>query len=268
MNLSDILNQSLGGVTLGEVFSALIALVICLLVIRILMKMANRMMAHSHLDTRVQKYITGGVKLVLYAITAIIVVGSLGIDMTSLVALLSVGSLGITLAAEDILGNMAGGIVILSPRPFDIGDFIEASGVSGTVDEIKLNHTKLLTPDGLTIMLPNRALSSSQVTNYSALGRRRIGQKITASYDAPTESVFAACREAIAATPHILTDPAPAVRLTNYGSSSIEYTVYCWTSCDDYWDSYFALMENLRTAFAKNKVEMTYDHLNIHVVEK
>ena len=90
---------------------------------------------------------------------------------------------------------------------------------------------------------------------------------LTASYDAPTETVKAACREALAQTEHILEDPAPSVYLTNYGDSSIEYTVYCWATPENYWDVHFALGERLRETFAAHGVEMTYDHLNVHIVE-
>ena len=187
--------------------------------------------------------------------------------MTSLVALLSVGSLGVTLAAEDILGNVAGGLVILSSHPFSIGDYVEVSGVAGTVHEISLNHTKLVTPDGSLVMLPNKELASSQMTNYTVLGRRRVVQKIAASYDAPTDTVKAACRRALEMTPDLLEDPAPAVYLTAYKDSAIEYTVYAWATPEHWWGSYLALGEHLRDAFAQFGVEMTYDHLNVHIVE-
>ena len=266
-NISDLLKISLGKTSLGDLFGAAVTLLICLLVIRLLLKLTGRLLERSKLDARVQKYVLAAAKLVLYIITIVIVAGRLEIDMTSLVALLSVGSLGITLAAEDILGNVAGGIVILSSHPFSIGDFIEVSGTSGTVEEISLNHTKLVTPDGFLVMLPNKELASSQMTNYTVLGRRRITQKVTASYDAPTETVKAACRDALAKTPQILEDPAPSVYLTNYGDSSIEYAVYCWATPENYWSVYFTLGENLREAFAARNVEMTYNHLNVHIVE-
>jgi len=264
---TDLLNNSIGGISLGDILTAVITLVICLLVIRVVLKVARKILSNTRLDVRVQKYLISGIKLVLYIITATIVVSSLGIDMTSLVALLSVASLGVTLAAEDILANIAGGLVILSSHPFSIGDFVEASGTSGTVEEITLNYTKLITPDGLLVMLPNKTLADSKMTNYTGLGRRRVTQKVTASYDTPTETVKDACREALAMTKNVLADPAPAVYLTNYGESSIQYTVYCWASAADYWDVHFALGEHLRTAFAQCGVEMTYDHLNVHIVE-
>lgn len=267
-NMSELLNTHLGTLSLGNIISAVITLALCLLVIRFAMKIVNRLLSKTRLEARIQKYVRTSIKALLYVIAALMVVDSLGIETTSLVALLSVASLGITLAAEDILANLAGGMVIVASHPFDIGDFIEASGTSGTVEEITLNYTKLLTADGLTVMLPNKTLADSQMVNYTKLGKRRVKQVVTASYDAPTETVKAACRQALSMTDHIMADPAPAVYLSNYGESSIEYTVFCWTAADTYWDVHFGLGENLRTAFADHNVEMTYNHLNIHVVEK
>ena len=267
LDLNALLGTSFVGMTVGEILSALLTLIVCLIVIKAVLKLTSRLLSRSKLDARVQKYIQTGIKLVLYIITVVIVAERLDVNMTSLVALLSVGSLGITLAAEDILGNVAGGLVILSSHPFSIGDFIEASGVSGTVQEISLNHTKVMTPDGLLVMLPNKELSGSKVINYTVLGRRRVTQKVTAAYNAPTETVKEACRQALSMTDKVLEDPASAVYLSNYGASSIEYTVFCWCNAADYWDVYFGLGENLRTAFAQNGVEMTYDHLNIHILE-
>ncbi|MEA5041898.1 mechanosensitive ion channel family protein [Oscillibacter ruminantium] len=252
--------------TISELFSAVVTLLVCLLVIRVVMKLLRSLIRRTKLDDRVQKYLLMALRLVLYAIAVIIVLGALNVDATSLVALLSVASLGITLAAEDILGNVAGGLVLLSSRPFVIGDFIEADGVSGTVEEITLNRTKLITPEGLTVLVPNKALSSSKLTNYTALGRRRVCRKVTASYDAPTQAVKAACLLALERTGDQLTDPAPSVYLTDYQSSAIEYSVYCWCTPEHYWGVYLSLGENLRDAFAEKGVEMTYNHLNVHIL--
>lgn len=255
-------------VSLRGALSALATLLICLLAVRIVTKAARRLLSRSKLDVRMQKYLLSAIKAVLYLITAIIVIGSLGIDMTSLVALLSVASLGITLAAEDILANIAGGLVILSSRPFALGDYIEAGGVSGTVREIGLNRVKLETPDGQMVLMPNKELSASKIINYTVLGRRRVVRTVTASYDAPTEAVKAACMEAVEAAADVLLDPAPTVRLTNYGASAIEYTICCWCAPENYWPVYFSVNENLRDAFARHSIEMTYDHLNVHILEK
>lgn len=268
-DLSKIMQTTLGGYSLGHILSAILTLLICLVAVRLLLKLAKRLLDRSkRMNDRLRQIILTAVKVVLYILTGIITAGALGLNTSSLTALVSVLTLGVTLAAEDILGNVAGGLVILSSHPFNIGDEIEVSGTTGIVREITLNHTKIETFDGQFVMQPNKELSSSRVINYTAMGRRRVVRKITASYDAPTEQVKAACLEAVAATPNVLPSPAPVVYLTDYGSSAIEYSVRCWTETKDYWNAYFALNENLRDAFAAHNVEMTYDHLNIHISEK
>lgn len=265
--VTDLLTRSIGKFNLSDVLSAAITLLVCLLLVRVLMRLAVRVLGRTKLEERVRRYVLGGVKTVLYILTAVFTAGSLGVDMTSLVALLSVCSLGITLAAEDILGNVAGGLVILSSHPFSIGDFIEVNGTSGTVEEITINHTKLVTLDGLMAMLPNKELAGSKVVNYTVLGRRRVTWTLGASYNAPTEAVKAACQMAIAETPRILADPEPSVCLTNYADSAIEYTVYCWAETADFWAVKCELGERLRKAFAALGVEITYQHLNVHIVD-
>lgn len=268
-DLSKIMQTTLGGYSLGHILSAILTLLICLVAVRLLLKLAKRLLDRSkRMNDRLRQIILTAVKVVLYILTGIITAGALGLNTSSLTALVSVLTLGVTLAAEDILGNVAGGLVILSSHPFNIGDEIEVSGTTGIVREITLNHTKIETFDGQFVMQPNKELSSSRVINYTAMGRRRVVRKITASYDAPTEQVKAACLEAVAATPNVLPSPAPAVYLTDYGSSAIEYSVRCWTETKDYWGAYFALNENLRDAFAAHNVEMTYAHLNVHISEK
>lgn len=266
--IKDFLNISLSGFSLGHILSAIITLLLCLLVMRLVMKLAKKLVGRAHrLNERLSQIILTAIRCVLYLLTAIITAEALGINTTSLTAIMSVLTLGVTLAAEDILGNMAGGLVILSSRPFSIGDMVEVGSTEGIVREITLHHTKIETYDGHIIMQPNKELSSSRITNYSALGRRRIVHNIAASYDAPTETVKAACMEAVNATPHVLADPAPSVYLTEYGNSAIQYSVRCWATPDNFWSVYMTLNENLRAAFAKHGVEMTYDHLNVHIVE-
>lgn len=268
-DLTKIMQTTLGGYSLGHILSAILTLLVCLVAVRLLLKLAKRLLDRSkRMNDRLRQIILAAVKVVLYILTGIITAGALGLNTSSLTALVSVVTLGVTLAAEDILGNVAGGLVILSSHPFNIGDEIEVSGTTGIVREITLNHTRIETFDGQFVMQPNKELSSSRVINYTAMGRRRVVRKVTASYDAPTEQVKAACLEAVAATPNVLPSPAPVVYLTDYGSSAIEYSVRCWTETKDYWNAYFALNENLRDAFAAHNVEMTYDHLNIHISEK
>ena len=253
--------------SLTNILSALATLAVCVVSIKLFMRLLKRLLSHTSLGTRPQSYIVSGIRILLYVLTGVIVAQGLGIDTTSLVALLSVFSLGVALAAEEALGNFAGTLVLLSSRPFLVGDVIESSSDIGTVQEIGLHYTKLLNIDGQYILIPNKDLAASRIKNYTALGRRRVTVTINAAYDASTEAVKAACYDAVSMTEGILPDPAPAVRLTEYGPNSIGYSVFCWVRPSDYLGVMYALNDHLRDAFARGGVEMTYDHMNVHIVE-
>ena len=267
MNITELLSQSIGAFSLGNILSAIVTLIICLLIVRVVMRMVNRLLNHTKVEERIRVYITSGIRALLYVLTTVVVIQSLGVNTSSFVALLSVVSLGVTMAAEDVLGNVAGGLVILAAHPFKPGDIIESSGNFGTVEDIDLNHTKILTPDGQYVMIPNKDLAAARVINYSTLGRRRVKVVVSASYGSPTDAVFAACRDALSRTENILPEPEPAIWMTGYDANAIEYTIFCWALPGNYWSVLCTLTKNLRPAFVEHRVEMSYNHLNIHVVE-
>lgn len=254
--------------TVEKVLSALLVLLVCLLVIKVVTRVAKNLLSRAkRLDPRMRQYTVAALRAVLYILTALIVAQSLGIPTTSLVALFSVLSLAVSLAVQDVLGNVAGGIVILFSKPFQIGDYIETDSVAGTVAAIDLTYTKLDTPDGQRVLMPNSTMADSKIVNFTELGTRRIDLTVTASYDDAIQTVRAALLDAVAAIPHILEDPAPVVVVTDYGASAIEYHLRCWSKVDTYWDARNALMEEIKHAFDRRGVTMTYNHLNVHIVE-
>ena len=133
---------------------------------------------------------------------------------------------------------------------------------------LSLSYTTFVTPDNKEIFVPNSQLSAAKIVNYNTLGRRRMDLKFTASYDAPTAQVRAAIQEVLDGIPQVMADPAPEIYLSEYQSSSIEYLVRLWAAAGDYWEVYYALLEGVRESFARHGVEMTYDHLNVHIVER
>lgn len=168
--ITKIMQTTLGGYSLSHILSALLTLLVCLLAVRLLLKLVKKLLERSkRLNGRLRQIVLTAVKVVLYVLTGIITAGALGLNTSSLTALVSVLTLGVTLAAEDILGNLAGGLVILSSHPFNIGDEIEVSGTVGVVREITLNHTRIETFDGQFVMQPNKELSSSRIINYTAM---------------------------------------------------------------------------------------------------
>ena len=245
---------------------ALMALV-GLVIIRLLMRIVDRLLdrAKSVVDIRI--YIRSAIHVFLWFLLALVVAGSLGADVSSVIAMLSVAGLAVSLALQNTLSNLAGGLMILVTKPFAVGDYIDADGTAGTVSEIGLAYTKLTTPDSKRISVPNSQMSAAKIVNYTNEAGRRVDLIFSASYDAPTQTVKEAIREAVDAIPAIRQEPAPAIWINAYGASAIDYVVRAWTATEDYWDVYYALMEGVRESFARHGVEMTYNHLNVHLME-
>jgi len=262
------INMDLGALTLAGVLRVIALILVGMIVIRIVMNIVDRMLEKSHGLSDLRVYIRSVIKVVLWFLLILMVAGSLGIDTTSLIAMLSVAGLAVSLALQNTLSNLAGGIMLLLAKPFQVGDYIAADGVEGTVAAVDLSYTTINTVDNKEIFVPNSQLSATKVTNYSSLGKRRVDLNFTASYDAPTATVKAAIQEVLDSIPEIMQDPAPVIYLSEYQSSSIQYVVRAWSTAADYWTVYFAIQEGVRESFARNGVEMTYDHLNVHVVEK
>lgn len=265
--IKELLGTSLGNISLGSVCSAIITFVICYCIGKIILKLVNRVIdrADNKLDAYFKKLIKNVLKIVVYVIIALIVAGALGIDTTSLIAAFSVLGLAVSLAVQNTLTNVAGGVMILFTKPFVVGDFIETSGMSGTAVEIGLSYTKLQTPDNKVICIPNGDLANTRVTDYSTKDTRRVDFTFTASYDAQIVTVKKALYEAMEEVGLFLKDPAYTIEVSNYGDSSIEYVVRGWVNSADYWTAYFAMNEKVSETFARHNVEMTYNHLNVHI---
>ncbi len=254
--------------TLWSLLRVAVMVLVGWLVIRLLMRMADRLLDQSKSVAAIKSYIHTALNVFLWFLLALMLAETLGVKATSIIAMLSVAGLAVSLALQNTLSNLAGGLVLLVTKPFSPGDYVEADGVSGTIAGVTLSYTTFITPDNKEIFVPNSQLSAAKIINYNVLGKRRMDLNFTASYDAPTAQVRAAIEETLAAVPGLLGGPAPAVYLSEYQSSSIQYLVRLWTSAGDYWNVYYALIEGVRESFARHGVEMTYDHLNVHIVEK
>jgi len=188
--------------------------------------------------------------------------------VAALVAVLSVVGLAFSLALQNFLSNVAGGMQLLASHPFAVGDFVDAGGCSGTVAEIGMFYTKLTTPDNKLVQLPNSTIVSANITNFSAQPTRRVELTVSASYDAPTEQVLALLSRMAADHPLVLDDPAPVVHVDSYGDSAIGYVLRAWCANTDYWTVYYDLMDGFKPAFDNAGIEMTYPHVNVHMVER
>lgn len=268
-SMDKLLAFRIGTISLGMILTALILFIVCTIVIRILTKLSHKALGKSKkLDRALVNFIESAIKIALWVIAIIIIADSLGIPTASLVALVSVAGLALSLSVQGIMANLFSGITLLVTKPFSAGDYVEISGKAGTVKSVGLFYTVLDTVDNTRISIPNGDVTSAAVINYSAEPTRRVDLAFSASYDCPTEAVKAAILDAAQSDERILAEPAPFAAIKEYKGSSIEYTARVWCKSSDYWDVYFSMNERVRQAFADHGVKMTYDHINVHMVEK
>lgn len=256
--------RSIGPDIVKTVAPVLLIVVVGLIATKIIMVMVDRALKKSKLEKAAHSLIKSMVRVALYLFVALAAIAELDIDISGVVALASVLTLAISLSVQNALTNVIGGVTLLCTKPFKSGDFVEIAAKSGTVDEIGMSYTKLVTGDNKVIYIPNSAVVSADIINFTVSGTRRVDLTVCASYDTPTEKVIKALYQA-AKVPGVLEDPAPFASVNRYGDSSIEYVLRVWTAAEDYWDVNFAVNVKIRESFKNCGVEMSYPHLNIHV---
>ena len=256
--------NSLGANVLSKLLPFVLIVIIGMIVIRIVMAIVIKALEKSKLEKAAHSLIKSVLRVAMYALLALSAASSLGIDVTGVVALASVASLALSLALQNSLTNLIGGFTLLYTQPFHSGDYVEIAGQSGTVKEIGMAYTKLITPDNKLVQIPNASVVSAEIVNYSCTGTRRVDVAVTASYDAPVDKVVAALKEA-ANVEGILEDPAMFAAVTGYGDHAISYVVRVWCPTDKYWDVHNAIVYNVKVIFDREGVEMTYPHLNVHL---
>lgn len=257
---------NLGGYALTTLINAGVSLLLCLVGARLLLGLTDRMLGRAkRLDGTLRSFAHSAVKILLWVLTAIIVCNALGVPTASLVAMVSVVGLALSLSVQNILSNLFSGVTLLVNRPFAAGDFVELAGRKGVVQSLGLFYTRLSTVDNVAVCIPNSDVTSSAVVNYSSEPMRRVDLVFSAAYDEPTEKVRQAILDVIREDGRIAAEPAPFVRLSAFQNSVIDYTVRVWCKSADYWAVYFDLLERVRDSFERNGVQMSYDHVNVHI---
>ncbi len=207
-------------------------------------------------------------KIISYGLKTLIVVALLsyvGVDTSGITALIA--SLGVTigLALQGALSNVAGGLLIITLRPFGLDDFIEAQGVSGTVEDIRIIYTYIRTFDNKRIALPNGTLANSVITNYSAKTTRRVDLKFSISYSQDFKKAQEVILNVAKAHDLVLKDPAPNCRITDHADSAIILFSTFWCRTEDYWTVYFDMLERVKTAFDEAGIVIPFNQLDVHL---
>ena len=246
------------------------ALLILLIGLRIAKRIARRYensKAAARLSKTVRSFIRHFISISLYIIVVMCALILLGFELSVFSA--AIASIGVTigLALQGGLSNIAGGIMVVAFKPFELGDYVEAAVVSGTVTDIGMFYTTLTTPDNKKVVVPNGTISNTVVTNYSAHETRRIDFDFSIAYTASIDDdkrVLMACAKS---DERILSDPAPKVMVTSHKDSAIGIRLRVWVKSSDYWDVNFAMIELVKRTFDDKGIEIPYNQLDVHITK-
>lgn len=267
MSLQELLDVKIGDFSLGTLFSAIISLLVCVIVIRIMLSLASKTLKKSKLESGLKNFIISCLRVVLWVIAVFIIADSLGIPSASLVAVLSVVGLALSLSLQTILSNVFSGFTILFTKPFISGEFVDVGTASGTVRSIGLFYTTLVSPDNKEISIPNGDVSASKITNYSREPERRVELLFSLRYDCSVDNARKALLSAANADARVLQSPEPAVVVAAYKNSSVEYSLRIWVKTPDYWDVYFSLNEAARAGLEKASMPIAFDRMEVKIVQ-
>lgn len=205
-----------------------------------------------------------------YAMLAGVVLAAmdqLGLDTTSALAIFGAAGLAIGLALKDSLSNFAAGVLIALFQPFRLGHYIEAAGAAGTVTDVGMFSTILLTPDNRRVVLPNRLIYNDTIVNYSAEDTRRVDMVFGIAYEDDINKARELIEATMAADARVLKEPAPQVAVSELADSSVNFVVRPWCTKEDYWNVRFAMMEQIKLSFDKNGISIPYPQQDVHMHE-
>ena len=246
----------------------LIGIIVLLIVLKIINGFTKRLykrLQKKHIDETIARVGTKALKVVLKALVIIIFVSYIGIETAAITSLIASLGVGFSLALNGVLSNFAGGIIIILMRPFRIGDYVTTCGESGTVEDIQMFYTTLVTPDNKVIKVPNGTLIGSTIVNVSVKESRRVDVVMSIAYNADYELARQAILDVCAANDAIYKDPAPYVAVGEYADSSVNLNVRVWTKNGEYWNVNRYLMEEIRKSFEAKGIEIPFNQLEVTV---
>ena len=254
------------GAALGwTLIKALLVFIVGRFLISMINKLVQRVLLKRKIDPSIKTFVGSLIHIILMILLIISVVGAFGVQTASFAALLASAGVAIGMALSGNLSNFAGGLIILIFKPYKVGDFIEAQGLSGTVREIQIFHTVLTTTDNKVIYIPNGSLSSSAVVNYSYQEVRRVDWTFGVEYGTDYAKVKGVLEDILAKDERILQEPAaPFVAMSQLADSSVNYVVRVWVKSPDYWNVYYGITRTVYERFNAEGIGFPFPQLTIH----
>ena len=250
-----------------KIWPALLLLVVGLWITKRIRHLIIGLLQKKNMDEAAANFIGQIAHSVLLIILFISVLSEIGVDTTSLIAALGAAGLAVGLALKGSMENLAAGILLVSPRPFKKGDFVEGAGVSGSVDKITMLNTRLKTPDNKLIVIPNASLVNGNLTNFSANPTRRLDLIVGVSYGDDIRQVKQVLQDIIAAEPRGKKDPEPLVAVSDLADSSVNFTVRVWVDAADYWPVKWDLTEKIKVTFDEQGISIPFPQRDVHLYQ-
>jgi len=247
-----------------SILVAILIFVVGRFIVKLINKLVGQMLDRRKVDPTIASFTKSFVNVLLMVLLIITVVSALGVNTTSFAALLASAGVAIGMALSGNLQNLAGGLLLLFFKPYKVGDYISAQGVEGVVKAIQIFHTVLTTVDNKEIFVPNGALSSGTVVNFSRNDLRRVDQVVTVEYGTDVNAVREAVMDIANADSRILKDPAPFVELGALADSSVNFTVRLWVKTADYWGVWFDMNRKVYEEFNKRGIGFPFPQIQVH----
>lgn len=244
---------------------ALVIFYVGRLAIRLVVRALHNVMQKQGVDITLETFICNLVRIALLIVVIIAAIGALGIQTTSFIAIFGAAGLAVGLALQGSLSNFASGVLIVLFRPYRVGDFVEAAGIAGVVEQVQILTTVLKTGDNKQIIVPNSQIMDSIITNYSANDTRRVDMVVGVSYDDDIDKVRQTLEELIRADERILDDPSPLVAVSELADSSVNFVVRPWAKTNDYWGVMFDLTEAIKKRFDREGISFPFPQQDVHL---
>ncbi len=257
------------GIELGiAIIKVVLIFIIGRIAIVYIMKGIQKGFLKWNIEQSLNGFLTNLVRFVLYIVLLLIIAQTLDVKIAALLGVLGAAGLAIGLALQGSLSNFAGGILILTFKPFKVDSIINAQGFLGVVEKIDILHTHLRTFDNQLVIMPNGSLANSNVSNLTAKDTRRVDMAVGVAYGSDINIVRSIVLETLAKDERINEEPAPVVRFNSFGDSSLDLSIRCWTATDNLWPVYWDNMEAINNAFNANDIEIPFPQRDLHMRTK
>lgn len=248
-----------------NLIKAIIIFYVGKLIVGIIVRTVRKIMAKRDIEDTLENFVLSLLRMVLMLFVIIATVGALGMQTTSFVAVLGAAGLAIGLALQGSLSNFASGVLIVLFKPYRVGDWVEAGGISGAVERVEILTTVFNTGDNKKVIVPNGQVMGSIITNYSANQQRRVDMVVGVSYDDDLDKVRVTLEELIAADDRVLSEPPHKVAVSELGDSSVNFIVRPWVKTEDYWGVMFDLTEAIKKRFDKEGISFPFPQQDVHL---